>query len=250
MATATQTAPQATRTLTTRRGRSIETPLTDAEALAVCRGLAGSFPQDLARNAAGRRGLSPDQVTWTHILACEELDRRRREAAPPEAEAPALILVGIADLFRKARGENRPTRGLKSPEVHLPLADDLGEVRLFSYIATHTRFPGWIGVAPVTSAWGPRAPMHGRIDPEGAYHPLAGNPEVEATLAAFSDDPAGFAARCGHLSGRCCFCRQQLTDARSVAVGYGKTCSRNWSLPYGTERQTLKTVAQEVSCEV
>src|SRR4051794_7329117 len=45
--------------------------------------------------------------------------------------------------------------------------------------------------------------------------------------------PAGFAREHGRLTGRCCFCNQALCDERSTAAGYGETCARHFSLPWG-----------------
>jgi hypothetical protein len=244
-----------TRTLTTRRGRSIQTTLSDAEALRICSELPNGFARDLARSAVGPRGLSPDQVAWTHILATEELDRRRREA-PSDPTEPALFVPGIAEMFRRAiapqaSGVGRQSQGLKQPEIHLPLPDSHAEIRLFVHAAQNARFPGWIAVAPARTTIGPRPQLFGRIDPEGTFHAIGQpDPDVLATLAVFHDDPAGFAARCGRLSGRCCFCHQGLTDARSLAMGYGPICAKRYQLPYGVERGTLEAITKEITCGV
>lgn len=34
----------------------------------------------------------------------------------------------------------------------------------------------------------------------------------------------------GAKSGKCCFCRKTLTDRKSVAAGFGKTCANNYGL--------------------
>lgn len=41
------------------------------------------------------------------------------------------------------------------------------------------------------------------------------------------------AAEFGRLYGICCFCSADLTDERSIAVGYGPVCGRNNGLPWG-----------------
>lgn len=47
-------------------------------------------------------------------------------------------------------------------------------------------------------------------------------------------DPAGYAKKYGRLTGRCCFCRIQLTNETSLSVGYGlcEICAGNYGLPY------------------
>lgn len=44
-----------------------------------------------------------------------------------------------------------------------------------------------------------------------------------------ADEAAAF----GHATGKCVFCRHELTDERSVTVGYGPTCAENNGLPWG-----------------
>lgn len=52
-------------------------------------------------------------------------------------------------------------------------------------------------------------------------------------LKRFAADPATFAAEYGRLTGYCCFCHLTLKSERSVAVGYGPVCARNYRLPWG-----------------
>lgn len=47
------------------------------------------------------------------------------------------------------------------------------------------------------------------------------------------DALATFASEYGHAHGYCVFCALELTDERSVAVGYGKVCAERRSLPWG-----------------
>lgn len=48
---------------------------------------------------------------------------------------------------------------------------------------------------------------------------------------------AATAAAFGHAYGVCVFCTRELTDERSVVVGYGPVCAKHNSLPWG-ERPT------------
>jgi hypothetical protein len=41
------------------------------------------------------------------------------------------------------------------------------------------------------------------------------------------------AAKFGQLYGICVYCWSELTDERSIAVGYGPTCAENRGLPWG-----------------
>lgn len=55
-------------------------------------------------------------------------------------------------------------------------------------------------------------------------------------VRAFGDDPIRHAAAHGQRTSNCCFCRLQLTDGRSLAMGYGPVCASNWGLPWGDQR--------------
>lgn len=57
--------------------------------------------------------------------------------------------------------------------------------------------------------------------------------EVLQALRNFSEAPASYAAAHGRATGNCCFCGRGLTDARSVAVGYGPICADHYGLPWG-----------------
>jgi hypothetical protein len=73
----------------------------------------------------------------------------------------------------------------------------------------------------------------GRIHLDGRFQTSANTPEGMGTdLVEFATNPADMASRHGHKTGSCCFCNKPLTDDRSVRVGYGKTCARNWNQPY------------------
>jgi hypothetical protein len=52
-------------------------------------------------------------------------------------------------------------------------------------------------------------------------------------VAAFGMAPESFAASYGHATSRCCFCRRELTDGRSVEVGYGPVCADRYGLVWG-----------------
>jgi hypothetical protein len=76
----------------------------------------------------------------------------------------------------------------------------------------------------------------GRIHTNGVWAPTRVAREdtsVMTALQLFSRDPAGAASAYGKRTGRCCFCKKRLTDARSTAVGYGETCAGHYNLPWG-----------------
>lgn len=70
-------------------------------------------------------------------------------------------------------------------------------------------------------------------------------PRITQLLKDLSQNPAGMAAAYGKLSGRCCFCASELTDDKSISVGYGPVCAKNYSLPYGV--QAAKTAKMKLA---
>jgi hypothetical protein len=56
------------------------------------------------------------------------------------------------------------------------------------------------------------------------------------TLRALAERPLETARAYGHATGNCCFCGRGLTDARSVAMGYGPVCAERYGLAWGEQR--------------
>jgi hypothetical protein len=89
------------RTLTTRKGKSVNTPLTDEEAMRVLKD--AHLDNDFARSLIASAGrLSAEQNTWVHILAMEN----------------AIVNFDLPNLMAKLRqayidGDKRPSLGGK-----------------------------------------------------------------------------------------------------------------------------------------
>lgn len=88
--------------------------------------------------------------------------------------------------------------------------------------------PGAINVF-VESEW------VGRITRDGNVRLLLRADEAStlAEIKTFAIDPAQVAAAYGQRYGHCCFCGLELTDHRSVDVGYGPICAEHFGLPWG-----------------
>lgn len=59
---------------------------------------------------------------------------------------------------------------------------------------------------------------------------------IVTLLKQLAKDPAKTAAEYGKLTGNCCFCYLPIgqgDDKRSLKVGYGSTCAKNYGLPWG-----------------
>ena len=77
----------------------------------------------------------------------------------------------------------------------------------------------------------------GRIDGDGGLN--AGkdlNDSVKQLVYALANEPAKVAEVYGKKTGSCCFCNTKLTDGKSVAVGYGPVCAKNFGLVWGKEK--------------
>lgn len=136
--------------------------------------------------------------------------------------ADMSIIMGLFDTAKSK---------LKFPKVKLMLDD--GSVVVLSVAGERAKFPHSINMASEGS-YGNNT-WYGRIHCDGTYQPTAKAPaDLEAKILEFASAPADTATRFGKLTGQCCFCNGGLSDERSLAVGYGKTCAKNWNLPWGS----------------
>lgn len=51
-------------------------------------------------------------------------------------------------------------------------------------------------------------------------------------LQEFCDNPQEAVKLQGRKTGRCCFCKQELTNETSVSLGYGPICAQHYGLPW------------------
>jgi len=181
------------------------------------------FAESLLASAGSARGLSPKQAHWVGVLA-------ERAANPPKAGGVELGNVsGILELFERAGAT------LKHPHI---AATVLGVQPRPSVSGPQSRAPGSITVTGHGSY--EEREWLGRISTAGKFEPSRklGSARVDAitaALEAFAADPAHHAAMHGHATGACCFCSRELSDARSVGVGYGPVCADRYGLPWGEQ---------------
>lgn len=173
-----------------------------------------------------RRTLSDKQMFWVDKLVAEA------SALKPEA-ANVGDLSGITALFDKAK------QHLKFPAIVMSVPAANMTVRI-NVAGVQAKQPGSLNVASGEKpAFDGQRTWYGRVTVGGLYVPSnsAGTHTAAITerLIAFAKDPAGIAAEHGRLTGRCCFCNLHLSDERSTAVGYGKTCAKNYGLMWGTK---------------
>lgn len=234
------------RRLITSKGRSVRTTFTDQEAVAALASLKGEFAQKLYRlGSQDISRLSPDQLAWVHILAVENAPAvapavSSSTAKPVLKAKPAgepLVdhygMVNIYGIFAKARTH------LKNPSVVLLTQDGLS-VKV-QVAGANSNYAGQLHVA--SPSYGEA--YYGRIDHSGAFIERQGCPDsVKGLLKEFAANPAEVAAAHGRLTGNCCFCNKKLTDELSTEVGYGKTCAKNFGMPYGKQAKAAAPKAQ------
>jgi hypothetical protein len=220
MTTATATTSEP-RTLTTAKGRTVTTTLTDNEAVAGLASLDNDFARDLSEKAR-KYGLSRDQMTWAHILVVES-----RKPAVPVVE---LDFNGIADVFDHAKDH------LQHPKIRLAAGD---QKVVLSVAGLRSRTPGAIQVTDGGPYGSNR--YFGRIETTGIF--VRGRDCSDAIvdlLKEFAADPAKVAAAYGHTTGACCFCGIELTDDRSLMMGYGPICAGNYGLAYPSKKEAAE----------
>lgn len=172
--------------------------------------------------AAERGRASEKQLHWVGVL----YDRH----CAPKAPVPTVDLSRLFALLREARSHGLKrafmlaTGGPFSP-MRLSLSKD-GEA---------------VYVKAQESALYLGAVRDGRfLASREAMLDAEAKAGVIDALSAFAADPVGQAALYGHQTGHCCFCARELTDKRSVAVGYGPICAEHFGLPWGEQAPTLK----------
>lgn len=156
--------------------------------------------------------LSEKQAVWVGKLVAPTTQR-------PAQTIDASRLIAMFD---------KAATNLKRPKVKIELAGT--EVVLKQ--ATKGAEPGSVFVVAAASDT-----YLGRISRDGGLNlreaPGVSKIALEQALAAFAKDPEATAAAYGKRFGQCCFCSRELTDQRSVDVGYGPVCAENYGLDWG-----------------
>lgn len=204
--------------LQTRNGIvSFISTLTDLAAAEICDGMDSNFARDLVAQWRSR-GLSESQRGWMHKLAMDSIN-----PPAPRPQANCGNLAGIIALFDKA------SEKLKFPKISF-----VHEGKRFQLqrAGGNSKSPGAVNLTDGgkfgNNVW------YGRIERDGNVSTSRSWTEnVQNLLAAMAENPAEFAANKGKEGGCCIFCRKELTDARSLAVGYGETCAGHYGLAWG-----------------
>jgi hypothetical protein len=141
-------------------------------------------------------------------------DRAAKRDAMPKADTANVTLPNIAAHLRTASDK------LKNPKVTIE--------GLEFKLMTAGNHAGTIFIS--RGYWGSGI---GKITSEGSLITYRSfEPEHLTTITKIEADPKGVIAKSGKDSGQCCYCALPLTDDRSLHVGYGPVCAKNYALPY------------------
>jgi len=175
------------------------------------------FASSLVANFYRFGQLTDRQFTWVNTLT----ERANNPTQPKAAEK--INLQAITDLMDTAAQRLRHVR------VSLKSSDDLDVV--FTRAGSRSKYNGQIMITD-GGPFGQNV-FYGRIDTNGDFFPTrAATEAVRALVREFAIDPAGTAGRYGRLTGGCSFCSRPLKDSRSLAVGYGPVCAKNYGLKF------------------
>ena len=157
-----------------------------------------------------------------------------------EATAPSLAdaLDVLQKMFLVAVGA-----GLKMPKIIL----DYKGVRIRFYLSARgtvclkqslrigdtNQFGEWVYIG---NLWG------GQYRPRRGYNPIASDAEELIGVLSESDDVVNLLADLSKESNSCCYCGFELSDEESKHRGYGKTCAKNWGLPYGKRAYSVPSI--------
>jgi len=179
---------------------------------------------------AKTRKLSDKQLYWLGVLSekAAALDVKEEVTTP-------ISVTGIIELLRRNNNAKRPKIRFLTGDVEFTL----------SVAGSKSRFPGTVNVV-TGNQW------YGRIHPDGRYE-LSSRIDKQAhtavieALQAIAADPAKAAAEYGKKTGRCCFCALHLTDARSLMVGYGAICAKNYRLPWNVSELEKELLVKDLT---
>jgi hypothetical protein len=224
-------------TVTKKNGstKSVESPYTDDAIVTRLRKLAYADPAGhVALNdssvkfgrslveKAEKYDPSSAQLAWMHILVVETECPVKKEK--PKSKGILATIRALIDLGAEK---------LQYPKVRLQTAS--GQRVKMQRAGNGSKNPGRINITDGEPY--PGNQWFGFITLDGEFVPSNSAPqEVIDAIIAFDGDPRATAQGYGTHTGNCCFCGKELTDPKSVAVGYGSTCAGHFGLPYGTAK--------------
>jgi hypothetical protein len=183
--------------------------------------ISSGFATSLFSQFEKRGTLSDKQWGWVLKLV-DQVDN----PPPPSQKLPNI--KGVLALMKRAVDP----KGKTFPKLWLKLSDS--DLR----IHRATSASKYNGQLMLTDGKGYGRNLYfGRIDTKGdlflAYEGKQRSQEIIDLLTRLVADPEKVVSEYGNLSGNCFACHKQLTDDRSIRVGYGKVCAKKFGLRWG-----------------
>tara|TARA_R110000824_G_scaffold103736_6_gene246412 strand:+ start:1107 stop:1946 length:840 start_codon:yes stop_codon:yes gene_type:complete len=154
------------------------------------------------------------------------LQARGDDKSKPKQEKSAELpnINGVYDFLNKAT--------VQYPKIWLKLPD--GTDFRINRSGDRSKYKGQLQLSNGTYGDGM---YFGRISKEGDIYLMKDGPsrkdEILTLLSSLVENPEKIAKDYGRLTGNCCFCHRELSDDRSLDVGYGSTCASNYNLEWG-----------------
>lgn len=214
-------------TVNTRRGsKTVRTSLTGDDAARILQDIVNAEPNNSFAHDLlfAPYGWTPKQRDWAIVLAQEWLDRQAKQSTGALEGEAIENFERILELLRTAQAS-----GLKWPKIRLETSE--GQKLVLSLAGPNSRHCGQIMVTDGGS-YGNNV-YFGRIDLTGQFVGRNAPEDILEALQQLACDPAARASLHGLQTGHCCFCGLELTDGRSVSVGYGPICADKYALPWG-----------------
>lgn len=187
-----------------------------------------AFGNSLLAQLKAKGSLSAKQQPYADAIIAKHKAQQAAAQSPqePKATEADITLSAFFTLFEAAS----KSKGVRHPKVTLGRAN--GTKLVLSLASENSMYPGSINVA--SDKYG-QGTWFGRIVRGEGFKPS--NRADDATLAAildelrlFAKNPMEAAKSHGQRFGFCCFCNRTLTDAVSVANGYGPICAEKFGL--------------------
>ena len=189
-----------------------------------------TFAQSLIQQFRRRGSLSVRQVP--HVAALVERANRAAAAAPTEQPRGTQVDAEGFEILRSLL-QTAADRGMR-PRVTVPLN---GATYRIAPPAARSTYAG----RPVLFVRRDSEYM-GRIEAGRFMLSHMGNvPEatIVRDLGMLLSAPVGMMQAIGQRTGVCCFCARELTDERSIQVGYGPVCAEHYGLPWGEQSPSV-----------
>ena len=182
-------------------------------------------------NQGKGRDFSPKQLFYVDRFIAEGEEKRNKNKAAMAINNHPRNFKNIAKLFLYSK----QVASLAYPKITYQLAKELPPITLY-YNNNHGCIQAKVAGRLVATI-----KANGQED---MRWPVKDN--YLAMLETIEKDPIAAATLSGKLTSCCSFCSRELTDERSVVLGYGPVCAEHWGLPWDVKRIGSTTVTEEL----